>query len=466
MDLLFTLLVIGAFLGLLYFLSYMKKVQRKSYNSRVLTALALGIVLGLVIQLVFGTDSAVTSNSLVFMSIFGDGYITLLKMLVIPLIFVAMTTAIMNSDSEKSIAKIAPKIIAVLMVTVAIAAVIGILASVLFPIDGSQLVNAAGSGQDVVDRASNLSDKADNFETSTYADYILNVIPSNIFYMLSGQTQTATLSTVLFSMFLGYAVLQVKKRKPEEVKPFVDVLNASKEVVLSMVREVLKLTPFAILALMGSFFATSTVESFLSLAWFLVASYVALGVMYVVHLLFVKIHGLSVKQYAKKTWPVLLFGFGSRSSMAALPMNIETQTSALGVDDETASMAASFGTSIGQNGCAGIYPAMLAVLALHIYGGTLSVGFIIELIFVVAISSFGIAGVGGGATFAAVAVLSIMGLDVTIAAILVSIEPLIDMARTAINISDSMLAGVIVAKRNKTLDVDVYNKEISLDIQG
>jgi L-cystine uptake protein TcyP (sodium:dicarboxylate symporter family) len=101
---------------------------------------------------------------------------------------------------------------------------------------------------------------------------------------------------------------------------------------------------------------------------------------------------------------------------------------------------------------------MVAILAAQIAGVDMNIQFFIMLVMVVAISSFGIAGVGGGATFAAISVLSIMGLDVTVAAILIGIEPLIDMARTALNISDSMLAGVITAKKNKTLKQDVYDK--------
>lgn len=464
MDILLSLIVIAIFVGLLYLLWYMKAKLKFGYNKRVLLSLIIGSIFGLVVQFIFGADGEVTFHLLTFMSIFGDGYITLLQMIVIPLIIVAMTTSIMNSETEGSIKKIAPKIISYLMITVMIAAVIGILITAIAPIDANELVNSVG-GEDVANKAASLTEKSETFEASTYADYVLNIIPSNIFYMLTGQTNTSTLSTVLFSMFLGFSILQVKKRKPEKVQPVIDFTNAAKEVVLSMVKEILKLTPFAILALMASFFATSTSDSFISLIWFLIASYVAIILMYLVHLLFVMINGLDVKMYIRKTWPVILFGFGSRSSMASLPMNIDAQSNSMGVDEETASMSASFGASIGQNGCAGIYPAMLAVMALQITGDPLTIGFIIELVIVIAISSFGIAGVGGGATFAAVAVLSIMGLDVTIAAVLVSIEPLIDMARTALNISDSMLAGVLTAKKNGTLNTEVYNAEVQVDEQ-
>ena len=132
--------------------------------------------------------------------------------------------------------------------------------------------------------------------------------------------------------------------------------------------------------------------------------------------------------------------------MAAIPLNVETQTQRLGVDEETANMSATFGTSIGQNGCAGIYPAMLAVMVAPTIGIPIDAHFILSLVAIITVSSFGIAGVGGGATFAALIVLPAMGLPVTIAALLISIEPLIDMARTALNVSGAMTAGTITSR--------------------
>ncbi len=450
-------ILIAIFIALLYMLSWLKRSKRKSFNFRVLTALIVGLVFGGIIQVLFGSDSQVTTDLVTFMSIFGDSYISLLEMIVIPLVLVAMTTAIMNAESGKSLARIAPKVIGVLMVTVSIAAVIGISAIYITNVDAPKIAESVDTtSEEVVAREESLKEKQEELGSMTYANYIVSIIPTNVVYMLSGAESTATLSTVLFAMFLGYAVLQIKKRKAEKAQAFIDFMNSFKEIVLSMVREILKLTPFAILALMATFMATSTISALTELLKFLLASYLAIITMYGVHLIIVMLNGLNPVIYAKKTWPVLLFGFGSRSSMAALPLNVETQVEQLGVDDETANMSATFGTSIGQNGCAGIYPAMVAIMAAQIMGIPITLAFIAKLIVVIAISSFGIAGVGGGATFAAIAVLTIMGLDITIAAILVSIEPAIDMARTALNISGSMVSGLVVSKRNHTLKEEVY----------
>jgi len=110
-------------------------------------------------------------------------------------------------------------------------------------------------------------------------------------------------------------------------------------------------------------------------------------------------------------------------------------------------LSATFGASIGQNGCAGIYPAMLAVMIAPTVGiDPMSLSFLVPLILITTVSSFGIAGVGGGATFAALVVLPAMGLPITLVALLISIEPLIDMARTALNVNGSMVAGTVTQR--------------------
>ncbi|MGR6834958.1 cation:dicarboxylate symporter family transporter [Aliivibrio wodanis] len=453
-----------AFLGFYFLLSQLKK-NKKSFNYRVLTALIGGLVFGSLIQLTLGNHSVVAGEFSELISIFGSGYIKLLQMIVIPLVFVAMTaSSIMNVEGNGSLSKIAPKIIGVLIVTVAISAIVGIASIYVFNIDANSLVSVVGSNSAIEARNNNLVSTQELMTNNGLSELFLSIIPSNIFEMLTGAEKTSTLSTVLFGMFLGFSVLQVKKRKPEKVQGFIDFINSAKEVVLSMVREILKLTPYGVFALMTTFMMTNDLFALAEMGRFLLASYSAIIVMFGLHLVLVSLFGLSPKTFAKKTWPVLVFGFGSRSSMAAIPLNVETQTQRLGVDEETANMSATFGTSIGQNGCAGIYPAMLAIMAAQVMGIPVDFNFILQLVAVIAIASFGIAGVGG-ATFAAVAVLTIMGLDITIVAILVSIEALIDMARTALNISGSMLSGVITAKRNGSLNTTQYNAKSTTPIQ-
>jgi L-cystine uptake protein TcyP (sodium:dicarboxylate symporter family) len=133
---------------------------------------------------------------------------------------------------------------------------------------------------------------------------------------------------------------------------------------------------------------------------------------------------------------------------------VDAQTRKLGVPKSIANMAATFGATIGQNGCAGIYPTMLALMVAPTVGVEVDFAFLATLIGIVTISSFGVAGIGGGATFAAMIVLPAMGLPIEIVALLISIEPLIDMARTALNVNGAMTAGVITSRFIKVEEAD------------
>lgn len=432
------------------------KLKKNSFNYRVLIALGMGLVFGAIIQFAYGFDSIITINTTTFIGIFSTVYVHLLTLIVIPLILVSITTAIVNAGDSAQLGKKIAQIISVLIVTVVIAAIVGLVAVNVSGIDANQLVAGTSDSTSVEERQETLEERQSSFEEQNYADFITAPVATD-FSFLVGMGDTAALSTVLFGSFLGYSIIQVRKRNKEKVQNFVDFLNSSKEVVLSMVREILKLTPFGIFALMTILAATSSVSSLAELGKFLIATYVAILIMYAVHILIISVQGISPRKYIEKTWPVLVFGFGSRSSMASIPLNVETQTELLGIDESSANLSASFGATIGQNGCAGIYPAMVAVLGAQIAGVEMTFAWYLTLIIVIAVSSFGIAGVGGGATFAAIAVSSIMGLPLGIAATLIAIEPLLDMARTALNVSDSMVAGVTVANMDKTLNREVLN---------
>ena len=276
---------------------------------------------------------------------------------------------------------------------------------------------------------------------------------------MSGQGSSSTLSVVFFAAFIGIATIGLRRKKPESAEAFKNFLNMLHDVVMRMVTMVLRFTPYGVFALLARFVSTSNFTEISRLFEFVLASYVAIIIMFVIHLVILVLYKLSPVKYLKKASIPLSFAFSSRSSAGTLPLNVETQTEKFGVSSGIANLSASLGTSIGQNGCAGIYPAMLAVMIAVGTGVPMDVTFFIKLIVITAISSFGIAGVGGGATFAALTVLSSMGLPVGLVGLLIAIEPLIDMARTALNVSGSMLAGLVTAKRLGEIDMDVYNSD-------
>ena len=271
---------------------------------------------------------------------------------------------------------------------------------------------------------------------------------------------------VIFSIFIGLSATGIARKQPEIFASFERFMGVAHAIVMRMVTLVLRLTPYGVLALMAKVVSGSNYADIINLLNFVLASYGAIAIMFLVHLLLVSLVGINPLRFLKKIMPVLAFAFTSRTSAGSIPMNVQTQTRALGIPAGIANFAASFGATIGQNGCAGIYPAMLAVMIAPTVGvNPLDPGFIMTLIAIITVSSFGVAGVGGGATFAALIVLSALDFPVALAGLLISIEPLIDMGRTALNVSGSITAGTLTSRLMGQTDMAVFtgDAEVSLD---
>lgn len=432
---------------------YTMQKKRASFSARVFTALGVGIVFGLILQFIYGAKSDVLDASIDWFNIVGQGYVKLLQMIVMPLVFISILGAFTKVKLSGNVGKISTLIIGILVGTTAVAAAIGIASAFAFNLEAVQIQQ----GQAETERAALLEQKLGDVQDMTLPQKIVELLPANPFLDFTGDRPTSTIAIVIFSAIIGIAFLGVKRKNPEQAEMFAKIVDTFYTIIMRVVTLILRLTPYGVLALMTKVTATSDYNAILKLGKFVVASYAALIVMFIIQLLLLAMAGLNPITYAKKSLPVLTFAFTSRTSAGALPLNIKTQTHKLGVPEGIANFAGSFGLSIGQNGCAGIYPAMLAVMIAPTAGiDPLTPSFILTLIVVVAISSFGVAGVGGGATFAALIVLSTMNLPVALAGLLISVEPLIDMGRTALNVSGSMTAGVLTSKVTKELDTDVF----------
>ncbi|TFJ93418.1 L-cystine transporter [Lentibacillus salicampi] len=448
--------VLAALVGLLI------RMQQKHYSftKRVFTGLGLGIVLGAALQAIYGTGSEVMTQTNAWYDIVGRGYIQLLMMIVIPLVMVSIIQSIINLEKSSDLGKMSGWIIGLLVSTAMVAALVGIGSATVFNLDASEIE----VGQEEQERGSMLETQLGDVEDMTTPEQILSFIPSNIFQDMTQDRPTSVIAIVIFSMVVGIAVLGLRRKKPDEAALFTKGVNAVFAVVMRIVTLILRLTPFGIMALMATTVATTDIAGILELGKFVIASYAALIVMFIIHLVLVGVFGLNPMIYLKKVLPVLTFAFTSRSSAGTIPLNIQAQKNSLGVDQGIANMSASFGATIGQNGCAGIYPAMLAVMIAPSVGiNPLTPEFIIQLVLIVGISSFGVAGVGGGATFAALIVLSSMGLPVALAGLLISIEALIDMGRTALNVNDAMLTGTLTARIMKKLNLKTYNDQTAIE---
>ncbi|HCT1236294.1 TPA: L-cystine transporter [Staphylococcus aureus] len=439
---------------LVIFIIILHMMARKhiSFAKRVFTALGIGIVFGVLLHLVYGTHSNVITSTSDWFNIVGQGYVALLQMIVMPLIFISIVAAFTKIQIGEKFAKIGSLIFIFLIGTVTIAAIVGVVYALVFGLDAST-INLGNAEQA---RGSEIAKQAKDLTAHTLPQQILELLPKNPFLDFTGQRATSTIAVVIFASFIGFAYLRVARKQPDHGELLKRAIDAIYSLVMAIVTFVLRLTPYGVLAIMANTLSTSDFGAIWTLGKFLIASYAALITMYIIHLIILSLLGISPIRYVKKTLEVLIFAFTSRSSAGALPLNVQTQTRRLGVPEGIANFAATFGLSIGQNGCAGIYPAMLAIMVAPVANVEIDLQFIVTLIAVVIISSFGVAGVGGGATFASILVLSTLNLPVALAGVLISVEPLIDMGRTALNVNDSMLAGTGTAKLTKHWDKDTF----------
>ena len=446
---------LAVFVGLLFGLMHLAS-RGFSLSQRVLTSLVLGALLGLVFQMIYGADPAAIKETLAWSNIVGSGYVSLLKMIIMPLILVSMIAAVVKMDEISTLGKIGGTVVAILIGTTILSAVVGIAVANVFGLSADGLTNGARE----LARAEVLQSRQGVVTDLSFPKIILSFIPQNIFSDLAGSRPTSIIAVVIFGILTGIAGLHVTRDEPEQGRKFREFMETAQSVVMKLVRLVINLTPYGVLSLMTKVTAGSSGSDILDLLSFIVASYVAIALMFVAHGLLLTGFGINTLTYFKRVWPVLTFAFTSRSSAATIPLNVETQIRDLKIHPTIANFSATFGATIGQNGCAGIYPAMLATMIAPTMGiDPLDPTFMVTLVGVVAISSFGIAGIGGGATFAALMVLPAMGLPVVLVALLISIEPLIDMARTALNVNGAMTAGSIT---NQVLQLDTSQDEASV----
>ncbi len=424
-----------------------------SLAKKVLVGLGMGVVFGLALQAIYGSDNPVLKDSIQWFNIVGNGYVQLLQMIVMPLVFASILSAVARLHNATQLGKISFLTIGTLLFTTLIAALVGVLVTNLFGLTAEGLVQGSAETARLTAIQTNYVGKLADL---TVPQMVLSFIPKNPFADLTGASPTSIISVVIFAAFLGVAALKLLKDdapKGERVLTAIDTLQSW---VMKLVRLVMQLTPYGVLALMTKVVAGSNLQDIIKLGSFVIASYLGLGIMFVVHGILLGVNGVSPLKYFRKVWPVLTFAFTSRSSAASIPLNVEAQTRRLGVPE----FSASFGATIGQNGCAGLYPAMLAVMVAPTVGiNPLDPVWIATLVGIVTISSAGVAGVGGGATFAALIVLPALGLPVTLVALLISVEPLIDMGRTALNVSGSMTAGTLTSQWLKQTDKAILESE-------
>lgn len=447
-----TILFIGI-LVLLFVL--MNKFQKKriDFSKRMLIGTCLGLVLGVILQIVSGfsqnpMEITFISETSKWYGLIGNGFIDLIKMLVVPLVMVSIIHVIINMKEGANIAKLTKNSIITTMVMVVISVIVGLTVGMVFNV---------GSGMNIAGGSSEIK------EVKTVVDTLRGLLPSN---PAEAMVNVNIIALVIFSVFFGLGANRMKKKYYDVVKPFFDMVNALHKIIMSVAMTIIKYMPYAVIPLLANTIAQRGISSILDVGIFIVALYVAAAIMFVIQLIALAIFGYNPITYIKKGISVMVLAFTSRSSVGCLPLTIETLVDKMGVNDGTASFVAGFGTTAGMQGCAGIFPALLLVFVANVTGMQIDITFIGMAVIVVALGSLGIAGIPGTATMAASVALSGVGMAASFPLVspILAIDPIIDMGRTLINVTGALTNAMIVDKTLGQVDMEKFN-DISLEKQ-
>lgn len=420
------------------------------FSTQIVIGLIAGVILGFVAAGIGKTADGDPNWLTATLAEIGGAYVGLLRLLVVPLVFTAVISSIARLREVANAAKLAVQTLIWFAITALASVIVGILVGVI----SSPWLTAGVTG----DAA------AEPSRVGSWTAFITGLIPSNFLGLqvgVSGSPETGfsgsasfnVLQIIVLSIALGIAALKVG----DKAASFIDFTEAALSVIQKVLWWVIRIAPIGTAALVGRAIATYGWESLVSLGAFVIALYVGLLLVWaVVYPLVLKFNGLSVSQFYKNVWPVITLGFVTRSSMGVMPVTQEVTEKNLGVPRSFTSFAVPLGSTTKMDGCASIYPAIAAIFVAQFYGIDLNITHYLLIAFVSVLGSAATAGTTG-ATVMLTLTLSTVGLPLEGVGLLLAVDAIVDMGRTALNVTGQALVPAVVAKRQGILDEDVYN---------
>lgn len=405
--------------------------------AQILAGLVLGVLLGWAART---GDVAWLKDTL---DQIGTIFVQLLKLAVAPLVFFAILVSITNLRNVNNAARLATRTLLWFFATSLIAVAIGLTIG---------LITNPGNGTDLSPK-----DGAAPEDSGSWIDFLTGIIPTDI---ITPFTELNVLQIVFLAAAVGVAALKLG----EKAEPVLALSETILELLQKALWWVIRLAPIGTVGLIGfaiadygwnliSKYATFTADVYIGCALVLFGVY---------PLLLATVAKVNPVQFFRGAWPAIQLAFVSRSSVGTMPVTKKV-TERLGVPQEYTSFAVPFGATTKMDGCAAIYPALAAIFIAEIFDVSLGIQDYILIAFVSVIGSAATAGLTG-ATIMTTLTLSTLGLPLEGVGLLLAIDPILDMARTATNVAGQSVCTLIVAAQEGILDRDKYNSATSFDI--
>jgi Na+/H+-dicarboxylate symporter len=414
-----------------------------SFGLQVLAGMAIGLLLGLLARSIGPVGDA--PNGLAqTLELIGSIFVQLLKALVPPLIFAAIVSSIVNLRDINNAARLVGQTLLWFGITALIAVTIGI---------GLGLLIQPGVGSGAVP-AEAIAPKT----MGSWLDFLKGLIPSNMLGLYAssktgddGAVTTSLGFNVLQIIVISIAVGAAALRAGEAAEPFIGFVRGLLAIMRRLLWWVIRLTPIGSAGLIGTAIVKYGWDALAGLSAYAAALYIGLAiVLLIVYPALLLINGISPRRFFAGAWPAIQLGFVSRSSVGTLPVT-ERSAEVLGVPKSYAAFAVPLASTTKMDGCAALYPAISAIFVAQFYGLPLG---LTDYGLIVLVSVLGSAATAGltGATVMLTLTLSTLGLPLEGAGLLLAIDPILDMGRTAINVAGQILVPMIVAKREGILE--------------
>lgn len=412
--------------------------KKLSLTSRIVIGMFAGIIVGILLKALFPDSTLVEgylSKGLFF--VVGQIFISSLQMLVVPLVFVSLVVGTCSLSDPSKLGRLGGKAVGLYLITTAIAITLAISLAVLVQ---------PGTGIEL-DTNATYEPKA----APSLAQVIIDLFPTNPFNAFANGNM---LQIIVFALLFGIAMALVGK-PGERVKTLFEDFN---EIIMKLVIILMNIAPYGVFALMAKLFAETSFETIFSLAkYFLLVLAVLFIHMLITYPIILKgLAGMSPLTFLKKMREVQIFGFSTASSNATMPVTLETVTKRLGVHNSVGSFTVPLGATINMDGTA-IMQGVATVFIAQVYLVDLSMADYLMVVLTATLASVGTAGVPGVGMIMLAMVLGQVGLPVEGIGLIIGVDRLLDMTRTAVNVTGDAMVSVIVAKSEGALDEDVFN---------